>query len=367
MTRLAVDRWTERCPICPRRTEKFRAAGISLSPLTTGIGSQTCRPSSLRSVVLLIAVLAGCADDYGRAMPNTPENSRTMVAPATPPPAALALTFYLSPVVFGDSATAAIRARVENAMAGTGFRLVPAASVPHDVDVVVQATARFERVGHSAYGRHVFVTMALVGAQGVIIDRFTGEYIESLRALDAATSRLVQALSGSGRLAQYATSVSLQRAVQAEAVDEAKRREEAARHQAAGMGPPHDEQAGNQIDRDWQATDVERKQRIDRDWYAIDVERCRVPRSLDACADVRGFLAKYPDGAHAEEAKAALATAAVRMEVLEKDEGAWAAAEVENCKRHVGANACARVEIYLAKYPAGLHANEARALTQAPP
>lgn len=81
---------------------------------------------------------------------------------------------------------------------------------------------------------------------------------------------------------------------------------------------------------------------------------------------MRAFLGRRPDGVHAQEAKDALATAQPRLDALQKDEATWTAANPEACRRG-DKDACARVEIYLAKYPAGLHASEARSLTSGAP
>ncbi|HEX7600018.1 MAG TPA: hypothetical protein VF316_00360, partial [Polyangiaceae bacterium] len=104
----------------------------------------------------------------------------------------------------------------------------------------------------------------------------------------------------------------------------------------------------------------------DADWYRIRLEQCTVPISLTSCDGVRGFLIKHPDGTHADEAKAALATATPKLEALQKDEAAWKTAEPEACRRG-DKDACTKVEIYLAKFPAGLHAGEAKGLTGGAP
>jgi hypothetical protein len=100
----------------------------------------------------------------------------------------------------------------------------------------------------------------------------------------------------------------------------------------------------------------------DSDWYKLNVTACKVPPRLDACDGVRAFLVKWPDGAHAGDARAALDQAQPALEKLQKDDNDWKAVRPDECKRTKTRDACEGVEVYLTKYPAGLHTDEAKRL-----
>jgi hypothetical protein len=97
-------------------------------------------------------------------------------------------------------------------------------------------------------------------------------------------------------------------------------------------------------------------------WNKARVTGCELPVSLTGCDAVRIYLAKYPAGAHVEEANKALAAGQPQLEKLQKDENAWQQSGTAACRAQGGKDACLGVELYLTKYQAGLHADEARAL-----
>jgi hypothetical protein len=101
-------------------------------------------------------------------------------------------------------------------------------------------------------------------------------------------------------------------------------------------------------------------------WNKARVTGCELPVSLAGCDAVRIYLAKYPTGAHVDEANKALAAGQPQLEKLQKDENAWQQAGVTACRAPGGKDACLGVELYLTKYPAGLHADEARTLLRPP-
>jgi hypothetical protein len=101
-------------------------------------------------------------------------------------------------------------------------------------------------------------------------------------------------------------------------------------------------------------------------WNKARVTGCELPVSLTGCDAVRIYLAKYPAGAHVEEANHALAAGQPQLEKLQKDENAWQQAGTAACRAQGGKDTCLGVELYLTKYQAGLHADEARALLGPP-
>jgi hypothetical protein len=101
-------------------------------------------------------------------------------------------------------------------------------------------------------------------------------------------------------------------------------------------------------------------------WNKARVTGCEFPVSLTGCDAVRIYLAKYPAGGHVEEANKALAAAQPQLERLQKDENAWTHADASTCRARPGTNACDGVDLYLVKFPAGAHADEARQLVVKP-
>ncbi len=97
-------------------------------------------------------------------------------------------------------------------------------------------------------------------------------------------------------------------------------------------------------------------------WNKARATGCALPVALTGCDGVRIYLAKFPTGAHADEANKALVAGQPQLEKLQKDDNAWQQAGVPTCRAHADKDACVGVELYLTKYAAGLHADEARAL-----
>ncbi|MBN2194031.1 MAG: hypothetical protein JW751_14545 [Polyangiaceae bacterium] len=60
----------------------------------------------------------------------------------------------------------------------------------------------------------------------------------------------------------------------------------------------------------------------DRAWQQARLADCRSPLSIDACSGVETYLASHPSGAHAEEARRALANAADTLRRW-RDDAAW--------------------------------------------
>ena len=100
--------------------------------------------------------------------------------------------------------------------------------------------------------------------------------------------------------------------------------------------------------------------------HAARATGCELPATLTGCDAVRLYLAKYPTGAHLEEAKKALAAGQPQLERLQKDENTWQQAGATACRAHTDKNACDGVDLYLVKFPAGTHGDEARQLVAKP-
>lgn len=101
----------------------------------------------------------------------------------------------------------------------------------------------------------------------------------------------------------------------------------------------------------------------DAAWKLLDRPRCSEPSSIDACAEVEGFLRSFPAGAHEAEAREVLTTAEPKLERL-RDEKDWASASSPTCARPKEESACEGVDRYLAQRPAGIHATDAKKLAR---
>lgn len=99
-------------------------------------------------------------------------------------------------------------------------------------------------------------------------------------------------------------------------------------------------------------------------WSELVLAECTSPTQVNGCASVKRFLARYPSGEHAAEAKAALETGSPLVPKL-ADETAWSEARVSDCKVPKSTDGCDGVLAYLAAQPAGAHAEEARTMLDA--
>ncbi len=108
------------------------------------------------------------------------------------------------------------------------------------------------------------------------------------------------------------------------------------------------------------------RQQDEVEWVRANAISCRVPSTLEACTGVKLYLAQHPGGSHVAEAKAALTEGEPQIEKIVRDERAWKSSGVEECRAHAGEKACDGVELYVMKFPAGVHAEEARRLVAKP-
>jgi hypothetical protein len=89
---------------------------------------------------------------------------------------------------------------------------------------------------------------------------------------------------------------------------------------------------------------------------------CAAAATLGACQGVEQYLRAHPDGAQAAEAKQLIEAAEPKLEALQRDEDYWLKSGHEDCAQTRARDACSGVDLYLLKYPRGMHAAEARAL-----
>jgi hypothetical protein len=100
-------------------------------------------------------------------------------------------------------------------------------------------------------------------------------------------------------------------------------------------------------------------QREARAYAELDAKSCADPHTVDACAPFDRFLARYPAGAHATQARATLTAAEPRLAAL-RDQAAWAQVEpqIPNCKAQKTLvtleAACKPLREYAALFPNGV-------------
>ncbi|GMV15897.1 MAG: hypothetical protein AMXMBFR56_41210 [Polyangiaceae bacterium] len=238
----------------------------------------------------------------------------------------------------------AIQSAVESSLSQAGIQLVG----EKDADVV--ATLRVGKAEKTGFfkvvsnGKPVVnytyqVTLQVTGGGSVIelaMTTFTGEANE---VDNEKIAEIARAVAGSDKLKRYARQLANQRktaAVEAkQAEDEQKEKEAKAEKEAS--------QKAEAIA-----------------WVEADAPSCREPAGPDSCKSLELYVAKYPDGLHAVEAKAILNGAAPKLEKLREDDSAWNKAGAAACVPGASVDDCSGVEIYLLKYPAGMHHEKAR-------
>jgi hypothetical protein len=102
------------------------------------------------------------------------------------------------------------------------------------------------------------------------------------------------------------------------------------------------------------------KQRENAAWNQIVLSDCTNATRLDGCDSVKQFLAQFPIGRHAAEAKTSVEAGAVLIAKLADDRD-WMAARADACREPKVSTDCDAVSAYLAAHPAGAHLDDARA------
>lgn len=102
-----------------------------------------------------------------------------------------------------------------------------------------------------------------------------------------------------------------------------------------------------------------------RAWAKVPRGLCRTPTKPTDCNEVLAFLRQYPDGPHVAEAKQVLQEGQPKADRL-ADDAAWSELDLGACtKGRAGETAeeaeasCESIRAYRARYPNGLHADEA--------
>jgi len=100
-------------------------------------------------------------------------------------------------------------------------------------------------------------------------------------------------------------------------------------------------------------------------WQLAESSACRTSLDVTACDAQADYVSRFPDGAHAAEARQSIEDASARRRVA-ADDAAWAQLDTRACRTPAKQDptiieeACAPIERYLAEYPDGRHAETAR-------
>jgi hypothetical protein len=281
------------------------------------------------AIALILAALACGGDPAQTGGPTTPADN-------TPPPAAV-MGLVVHVVQSPDQTTRAIGTQYQWALSRAGFQVAADPGEPHDVEIRLAASKEvvptFWQVqvnGRAQVKLRVHVVAQIMGLSPparVDVVQTEFEMNEGDDPDPAAMGKLVVAYAKSPNLARWAGTHT----------------------QPEANAPPNNNANANGAD--------------DADWYKLNPVLCKVPIKLDACDAVRAYLAKWPQGSHAADARATLDAAEPTLERLQKDENDWQAIHSDECRKKRTRDACAGVEVYLHRYPAGLHAEEAKKLT----
>ena len=105
----------------------------------------------------------------------------------------------------------------------------------------------------------------------------------------------------------------------------------------------------------------EQRRQEEAAWARVILSECSSPTHLTGCDEVKSYLASYPSGAHAADAKQSLEAGAPQLAKLADDRD-WRAGRPEACAAPKTSTDCDGVTGYLSAEPAGAHLEEARAL-----
>lgn len=274
---------------------------------------------------LVALAMCSCGEEASATRPVARPTPHVAVAP---PKEVAGLVFHLDRTFAYNAYVDPVGSGLERALSASGYKVAVGTNPPHDIELEIQITSAFEASGVQLLGpsgkQHVHVSLSLTGKDALLIDHVDVDYLTDKEGgvEPGVIDSLVDRIGSSAPLATFAGKLVAARADTAER--EQRRVQEAI-------------------------------------WFRLRNGECLMPTSLSACDRMQAFLTQYPDGPFASQAATILARSAPKLEALRKDQADWEASESTSC--HAGTTgSCAKVEIYLAKHPDGLHADEANAL-----
>ena len=281
-----------------------------------------------------------------RSRPSLPVPSPQSGAAARypPPTSANAETSELVLLVNSHSSVAA---SIQSKLRQAGYRVVADENSEHDavVDVSEESvqnkslfTVKVNGKQSVSYTTHVTVTLRW---DGVTLATASAEF-DSEDGIDPDDlQRIVSTITKPGVMTKLARDV---REKQTLAASEAKKKA--------------DEEAASKLAEE-QAAKRKADQEDEAAWALVVVAECTSPRDEDGCERVKDYLAKYPTGLHAAEARAAVEKGTAAM-VTMLDERDWNAANIAACREPKASTDCDAVKKYMNDHPTGAHVAEAR-------
>jgi hypothetical protein len=304
------------------------------------LAPRTSRRSRVIAVIIA-AVVVTLGSGCGGASTKKAKGPTSLEAPR----AANELAFRFDGDDEGATASAASE-YVKEALIQAGYRLDEGEAAETDAtfEVRVDAVERQSLLKMQVNGKELvsydFTVTLAASDDGRTGDQHSVRFSGGDGEIDQqALDLLVPQLNGSKRFARFCESA---RAAQATRLVQAKEAAAAEEREATEQARVEQEHA----------------------WAAAGVVQCTNPTSLTACDGVRAYLAKWPQGPHAAEGRSALHDAEPKLVELQRDEKQWLASDARSCGAKKVRAECAGVELYLTKFPAGMHAAEAKALIE---
>jgi len=265
----------------------------------------------------------------------------------TPEPKVAAADKDTAKVVFLLSESGPVPGAIQARLQQLGYQVVADSAAAHDLVVSVrthnQQNQSFFKVvvngrERVSFTTHVNVQLAL---DGVTLASSHAEFPSDETIDSGQLEKLVAAITEKYMLAKVAREAHQRKVAAAGAAERKKRDEEARKQQekenARMMALKEDESA----------------------WAQVVVAECTSARDAHSCDKVKAYLAKFPTGNHAAEARAAAETGTAAL-VKVQDERDWNEANVGDCRKPKVSIGCDGVKKYLDTHPTGAHAAEAR-------
>jgi hypothetical protein len=286
---------------------------------------------------------AACGGASNQGQANAPQ-----ALPLSPEVAALSIR--LRPGTNNET-TASLYGELAAELAAAGFRLVAPNAPEADIEAellvrLVEQQSMFVTMVNGVRQVTYDATAVLqVRSGSQVIEVLPARFESDMGAVPVGVgARLAAALTRSSKLNQHAANVQSQKRAKEES-------EALAAIRAAEQKEKETQDAARQSD--------------EFAWIATRSLGCKIPATLSACDKVQQYLATYPNGIHAAEARSILEQAKPKLEKLQKDDAYWATTGWERCTEWPTRENCAGVEVYLTKYPTGIHAASAQSMLDA--
>jgi hypothetical protein len=285
---------------------------------------------TMSRVVVSLALVGSLAVGCGGSPPP-----QAAVKPVAAAPAAQELGIHVTVEPSSDDATPlvpSVTSSLTTALSTAGYRLIEdAAKADVHAKVKLNATPEASVFQVQVNGKNrvtykVELAASFLGAaESAVVDSTTAEFSSSEGSIDAsAIDRIVAHVGTTGKLAAY-----------------------------AGKLKAKDAQAAASV-----------QQQEDDLWKAANADGCRAADTDKACDGVKAYVAKYPAGKFTADARKAMTDGDVHLAGA-AEEKMWTAAASDQCVKPTKSYDCKGVEEYLAKYPSGVHAADAKAAMKA--